>query len=164
MVCKMQWWIVSSAPHLEAGIRMYCLAILLLWKLTWSLKFHSAQLRLKISSFGLMYLMVSILWSPVTGSSSKTNQAHCRIISPKVKAQVFGVIYGGFRCQTKSKTFFGRPTRKLYQLRKMDNYTLPTCGLSLILCACPWFQFWHFAHLWFSPLLCRNLPLYFPLL
>ena len=37
-----------------------------------------------------------------------------------------------------------------------DNYTLPICGLPLIWHAYPWFQFWHFTHLWFPPLLIRN--------
>ena len=37
-----------------------------------------------------------------------------------------------------------------------DNYTLPTCGLPLIWHAYPLFQFWHFTHLWFPPLLIRN--------
>ena len=45
-----------------------------------------------------------------------------------------------------------------------DNYTLPTYGLSLILCAYLWFKFWHFTHLWFSPLPSCNPPLQFPLL
>ena len=41
-----------------------------------------------------------------------------------------------------------------------NNYTLPTCGLPLILCAYPWFKFWHFTHLWFPPLrLCYPPPL-----
>ena len=45
-----------------------------------------------------------------------------------------------------------------------DNYTLPTCGLPLILSAYPWFELWHFTHLWLSPSMCRNPPLYFLLL
>ena len=46
-----------------------------------------------------------------------------------------------------------------------DNYTLPTCGLALILSAYLWLKIWHFAHLWFkiwhfahlwlSPFMCR---------
>ena len=41
-----------------------------------------------------------------------------------------------------------------------DNYTLLTCGLPLIWFAYPWFQFWHFIHLWFPPLnLCYPPPL-----
>ena len=40
-----------------------------------------------------------------------------------------------------------------------DNYTFPTCGLPLIWLAYPLFQFWHFTHLWFPPLLIRNPPL-----
>ena len=39
---------------------------------------------------------------------------------------------------------------------KRDNYTLPTCGLPLIWLTYPWFQFWHFTHLWFPPLQCRK--------
>ena len=37
-----------------------------------------------------------------------------------------------------------------------DNYTLPTCGLPLIWLAYQWFQFWHFTHLWFPPLVICN--------
>ena len=119
MVCKMQRWIVSLAPHLGAGIGMHCLAILLPWKLIWSLKFHSAQPKLKISSFGLMFPTVSTLWSLVTGSSSKTKLAQCCIIPHKMRSPVFGVGYGSFQYQTKSKIFCGRLARKLCQSRKI---------------------------------------------
>ena len=61
-------------------------------------------------------------------------------------------------------TFWTQFPNKILKKKKMDNYTLPTCGLPLILCAYLWFKFWHFTHLWFSPWVCRNPPLHFPLL
>ena len=42
-----------------------------------------------------------------------------------------------------------------FELKKGDNYTLPTCDLPLILSAYLWFKFWHFAHLWLSPFMCH---------
>ena len=52
---------------------------------------------------------------------------------------------------------------RMKKKKKMDNYTLLTYGLPLIWLAYPWFQFWHFTHPKFNPLLLRNPPPCLPL-